>query len=96
MTTEQRERAQKNIELCGLQDLFARADAEGAMFRWAGDSEVLLTSYELRLELANDKFRHGPVNWALVNPKNILSSYDRRIEKLRAARAAFAKRVGLE
>ena len=96
MTAEQREHAQKNIELCGLQDLFRRADAEHSLFLWAGDSEVLLAPDELRLELANDKFRHGSVNWTLVDPKKVLASYDRRIEKLRAERATFAKRVGLE
>lgn len=86
---------QMNV-LRNLEPTLKKAEAEGKWLRWAGDSEVVLTPAELRAANANGKYVHGPVNWKLCAPDDLIKAAEVSIERAKAELAMLRKKAGLD
>lgn len=72
-----------------MRPLFAQARAEGKWF-WGRYHDIWFSPDELEAEQRNGKFRWGPVNWELLDPKDYLADSKRRLD---AAREEHERRI---
>jgi hypothetical protein len=74
----------------------AQARAEGKWLMWKGDSSVIFSPDELEKTQASGVFCHGDDNFTLIDPKDLLSGVEKRIEQAQKERDSLRARMGLQ
>ena len=75
-----------------LEELILKAEREGLWLE-STYQRIAFSPYELRQANSDGRFRWGPCNWDLIDPRKLLINEETELQRIRAHNNEIRKRI---